>query len=104
MLAYRQTVEVTGGNMLNSSTTPEIDVRLIPPSHRHSTIFGVLNALSPGGAMQVTSDHDPKPLHHQIDTRYPDEFGWLYLKEGPDVWKVQITRTESSGCDCCCGH
>lgn len=90
--------------MLNSSTTPEIDVRLIPPSHRHSTIFGVLNALSPGGAMQVTSDHDPKPLHHQIDTRYPDEFGWLYLKEGPDVWKVQITRTESSGCDCCCGH
>lgn len=90
--------------MLNSNTTPEIDARLIPPSHRHSTIFGVLNALSPGGSMHVTSDHDPKPVHHQIDTRYPDEFGWLYLEQGPEVWKVQITRTESSGCDCCCGQ
>ena len=90
--------------MLSLENTPEIDVRQIPPSHRHPTIFGVLTALAPGGAMHVTSDHDPRPLHHQIDTRYPDEFGWLYLEQGPDVWKVQIRRAESAGCDCCCGN
>ena len=90
--------------MLSLDNIPEIDVRQIPPSHRHPTIFGVLTALSPGGAMHVTSDHDPRPLHYQIESRYPEEFGWLYLEQGPEVWKVQITRAEASGCDCCCGH
>jgi uncharacterized protein (DUF2249 family) len=90
--------------MLKPSDTPEIDVRQIPPSHRHSTIFGVLTALAPGGAMHVTSDDDPRPLRLQIGTRWPDEFGWLYLEQGPDVWRVQIARSESSGCECCCGH
>jgi uncharacterized protein (DUF2249 family) len=82
---------------------PSVDVRIIPPSHRHSTIFGVLTGLAPGGAMLVTSDHDPRPLHYQIETRYPDQFGWQYLEQGPDVWRVEITRQESTGCGCCCG-
>jgi uncharacterized protein (DUF2249 family) len=90
--------------MSNASHTPMIDVRTLPPSHRHPTIFGVLASLEPGGAMQVTSDHDPRPLHYQIATRYPDQFGWAYLEEGPDVWRIEITRQESSGCECCCGH
>jgi uncharacterized protein (DUF2249 family) len=54
--------------------------------------------------MRVTSDHDPHPLHYQIATRFPDQFGWEYLEHGPDVWKVQITRAEGSGRECCCGH
>jgi uncharacterized protein (DUF2249 family) len=87
-----------------SNNIPEIDVRVIPPSHRHPTIFGVLTALAPGGVMHVTSDHDPRPLRHQIEARYPDEFHWSYLEQGPDVWKVQIEREESSGCTCSCGH
>lgn len=90
--------------MPNSSNIPEIDVRLIPPDQRHPAIFSVLTTLAPGGPMHVTSDHDPRPLRYQIETRYPDEFGWLYLEEGPDTWRVQISRAESSGCDCCCGH
>ncbi|MBB1251597.1 DUF2249 domain-containing protein [Rhizobium sp. G21] len=86
-----------------SSAIPEIDVRVIPPSQRHPSIFGMLAQLEPGRAMQVTSDHDPRPLHHQIMTRFPDEFGWDYVEEGPEVWKVLITRAEGGGCDCCCG-
>ena len=89
--------------MSNSLNTPSIDVRTLPPSHRHPTIFGVLTALAPGGAMHVTSDHDPRPLHYQIETRYPEQFDWRYLQQGPEVWKVEIRRQESSGCECCCG-
>ncbi|MDO6966885.1 DUF2249 domain-containing protein [Rhizobium alvei] len=90
--------------MLNLEETREVDVRLIPPNQRHPTIFGMLTALAPGAAMHVTSDHDPRPLHYQIETRWPDEFLWVYLANGPEVWKVQIRRADSAGCDCCCGH
>jgi uncharacterized protein (DUF2249 family) len=87
-----------------TNNIPEIDVRFIPLSHRHPTIFGLLTALVPGGMMYVTSDHDPHPLHHQIETRYPEEFGWEYLEEGPEVWKVRISRAGKSGCECRGGH
>lgn len=35
--------------------------------------------------MHVISDHDPRPLHMQIESRYPEEFGWEYLETGPEV-------------------
>lgn len=90
--------------MTDTLNLPLIDVRIIPPSQRHPAIFGVLTALEPGGAMLVTSDHDPRPLHYQIETRYPEQFDWEYLEQGPEVWRIQIKRPESSGCDCCCGN
>ena len=90
--------------MLGPDTVARIDVRAMPPSRRHPTIFGVLVGLSPGGAMQVISDHDPRPLANQIESRWPDQFGWQYLAQGPDVWKVQITRAESTCCGGCGGH
>ena len=88
--------------MSNPTCVLEIDVRQIPSGHRHPAIFGVLTSLQPGGAMHVTSDHDPRPLHTQIESRYPDEFGWSYLEQGPGIWRVEITRAENSGCDCSC--
>lgn len=91
-------------NMSNSENIPLIDVRTIAPPERHPRIFGMLTALAPGGMMHVASDHDPRPLHYQIETRYPEQFEWTYLEQGPSVWRVSIKRHDSSGCDCCCGH
>ncbi|KRD60523.1 hypothetical protein N184_06785 [Sinorhizobium sp. GL28] len=82
---------------------PFIDVRTIPPVERHPKIFGMLNALAEGGAFIIINDHDPRPLHYQLETRYPGEFTWEYLEQGPAVWRVEIGRQQSSGCDCCCG-
>ncbi|ARM92178.1 UNVERIFIED_ORG: uncharacterized protein (DUF2249 family) [Rhizobium aethiopicum] len=81
---------------------PHIDVRTIHPIERHPRIFGTLSALTPGDAMLITSDHEPRPLHYQLETAFPGKFLWEYLEQGPDVWRVQITR-QDSGCDCCCG-
>ena len=80
-----------------------IDVRVIPHAERHATIFGALNTLAPGKALEVTADHDPRPLHYQLETNFPGQFGWDYLEQGPEVWRVEIDRLEDSGCDCCCG-
>jgi uncharacterized protein (DUF2249 family) len=53
--------------------------------------------------MVITSDHEPRPLHYQIEMRHPGEFRWEYLEEGPEVWRVEIGRLEDSGCECSCG-
>jgi Uncharacterized conserved protein len=90
--------------MSNNAEIPLIDVRIIPPAERHPRIFGVLTSLQPGNSMHVASDHDPRPLHYQIESRYPEQFDWSYLEQGPQTWRVQITRAKGSGCDCCCGH
>lgn len=89
---------------MTDTAIPNIDVRTLAPAERHPKIFGVLTSLTPGAVMHVTSDHDPRPLHHQIESRYPEEFDWQYLEQGPQVWRVEIQRAKSSGCECCCGH
>lgn len=88
---------------VETDTKPLIDVRTIPPVERHPKIFGMLDALAEGGALIIINDHDPRPLHYQLETRYPGEFTWDYLDQGPDVWRVEIGRQQATGCDCCCG-
>jgi uncharacterized protein (DUF2249 family) len=38
------------------------------------------------------NDHDPKPLHHQLEAEWPKQFSWSYVERGPDVWCVQIGK------------
>lgn len=81
---------------------PHIDVRTLHPAERHPRIFGTLHTLMPGGVLHITSDHEPRPLHYQLETGLPGKFSWEYLEQGPEVWRVEITRLDA-GCDCCCG-
>jgi uncharacterized protein (DUF2249 family) len=84
---------------------PVIDVRTLLPHERHSTIFGRIDALTPGASLIIVVDHAPRPLHHQLEARYPGQFSWSYLEEGPEVWRVEIGRpvgglSEKHVCTC----
>lgn len=70
----------------------QLDVRTISPRERHPMIFGILDGLKQGSHLELTNDHDPKPLYYQIQATRPGEFDWEYIDEGPDVWRVRITR------------
>jgi uncharacterized protein (DUF2249 family) len=70
-----------------------IDVRLIPPSHRHAMIFRLFHRLEDGKGFQLVADHDPRPLRYQFDVRYGSGCKWTYLERGPDVWRVRLVRT-----------
>ena len=49
-------------------------------------------ALKPGEEMDLTNDHDPRPLHYQMLAEYTGRFEWAYLEQGPEVWKVAIGK------------
>ena len=36
--------------------------------------------------------NDPKPLYYQLLAERGNAFGWQYLSEGPEWWKVQISK------------
>lgn len=73
-----------------------LDVTKIEPSLKHSTIFERLEALSAGESLTLHNDHDPKPLYYQLSHEYPGEFDWIYQEEGPSLWKVKISKKEST--------
>ncbi len=81
-----------------------VDVRSIPPRERHPRIFSTFAHLPDGAFMELVNDHDPKPLYFQFQSQAPGRFGWDYLEEGPEVWRVRISKI-SGGASCCgsCG-
>lgn len=70
----------------------ELDVRLLPPRDKHPTIFRTFDALASGQALVLLNDHDPRPLRYQLAAERPDSFEWEYEAEGPELWRVRISR------------
>jgi uncharacterized protein (DUF2249 family) len=81
--------------MSEATNEVRIDVREITPRERHPLIFNQFASLKVGEAMRLVNDHDPKPLHYQLQAEHPGEADWEYLEEGPEVWQVKITRIAS---------
>jgi uncharacterized protein (DUF2249 family) len=48
--------------------------------------------LSAGETMELVNDHDPKPLYQQFMLNYQEKFVWEYLEQGPEIWKIGITK------------
>lgn len=69
-----------------------IDVRPMPPRERHPKIFGTWAELAPGESILLVNDHDPVPLYYQFAAEHTGTFRWEYLEQGPDVFRVRITR------------
>jgi uncharacterized protein (DUF2249 family) len=88
-----------------------IDVRTIPPRDRHPLIFTTFGKLDSGQALVLVNDHDPRPLRQVFESTLPGRFGWDYLEQGPDLWRVAITKladadreaAEGNCCGGCCG-
>lgn len=73
--------------------TPEVlDVREVPPKLRHPMIFEMFDTLATGAAFVLVNDHDPKPLFYQFQHERAGAFGWRYLEDGPDTWRVEISK------------
>ncbi len=69
-----------------------IDVRTMVPRLRHPTIFNAWNEQSDGGAILIVNDHDPVPLYYQFAAEFRGGFHWEYLEQGPEVWRVRVSK------------
>ncbi len=76
----------------HATEIPVLDVRILPPKEKHPTIFETFDALEPGSSFVLLNDHDPVPLRYQFEGERPDRFTWVYLEQGPDIWRVEIGR------------
>ena len=82
-----------------------VDVREIQPRERHPLIFGSFDRLSPGEALLLINDHDPKPLFYQFQAESNGKFTWDYLENGPEVWRVRIGKVPDAAANACaCAH
>ena len=71
---------------------PELDARTIPHAIRHAAVLGAVASLAQGAAMVLVAPHDPKPLLAQIADREAGAVTVRYLDEGPDAWRLRLTR------------
>jgi uncharacterized protein (DUF2249 family) len=81
-----------------------VDLRAIAPPERHPLVFSTFRGLAPGEAMVLMNDRDPRLLYHQFTAEIPGGFTWQYLEQGPQAWRVAITRNRAAPKgDACCG-
>ncbi len=70
----------------------ELNVTQIVPKERHPLIFRTFDDLKNGEYFVLINDHDPKPLYYQLLHEREGLFNWEYVVQGPDEWKVKISK------------
>jgi uncharacterized protein (DUF2249 family) len=70
----------------------ELNVTIIAPRERHPLIFKTFDEMETGGAFVLVNDHDPKPLYYSFLHEREGQFGWDYLVQGPEEWRVRISK------------
>jgi regulator of cell morphogenesis and NO signaling len=84
---------------MNQTQENILNVTVIEPRLKHPTIFKRYEILETGMSLDIHNDHDPKPLYFQMQAELGNTFQWEYLEQGPEWWKVRITKNEGSEAD-----
>ena len=77
---------------METTTETILNVTLLEPRQKHPTIFNRFDELNEGESLIIHNDHDPKPLYYQLLGERGNIFNWEYLEQGPQWWKIKITR------------
>lgn len=70
----------------------QLDLRTLQPRERHGMVFDTFDKLEVGDAFELLNDHAPTPLYYQFLHERAGIFSWDSLEEGPETWRVRITR------------
>lgn len=73
----------------------QLDVREIDKRFRKKTILSIFDDLEDGHTLELTSDHSLAPLEKLFQKEKQGFFEWKELEDGPELWKILITKEES---------
>lgn len=76
----------------NIALVDSFDLRPYPPAERHEMFYKAFADLKQGESFEFINDHDPKPLYYQMEFESKEPFKWIYLEEGPEEWKVKVSK------------
>jgi uncharacterized protein (DUF2249 family) len=78
-----------------SSTTPlKVDIRRLGPcADRKAAVLATFDALARGEGLVVVNDHLPNGLLKHLEEQRPGAFDWTLVEPGPEVFRVEITKT-----------
>lgn len=71
---------------------PELDARTIPHAVRHAAVIGAFEGVPTGGSLILTAPHNPVSLLEQLSDRAGGALRVEYLEQGPEAWRLQLTR------------
>ena len=77
--------------------TQTLDVTVIETRFKPSAIYGHFDALKQGEGFILHNDHDPRPLYYSLIHDRGQIFDWEYLRNGPAIWEVKISKKAIAG-------
>lgn len=69
-----------------------LDIRPLQPPRKSTTVLATFDRLEEGESFVLVDDQDPETLRPYLERERPGEGQWVYLRQGPYVWHVRITR------------
>ncbi len=82
----------------------QVDTRPMEPKNRRALVFWAFDQLGVDVTMELVNDHEPLTLRSQFELEKPNLFKWETLENGPNVWRVAVTKLKGKhGVDHCCG-
>lgn len=70
----------------------ELDLREVERFQRHPLVFAKFDALDVGESFVLINDHDPVPLHGQMEAMRPQQLTWEYIVREPGIFHIRIRR------------
>jgi uncharacterized protein (DUF2249 family) len=79
---------------MSSSMTTTVDIRMLGAcADRKATVLATFDALACGERLLVVNDHLPNGLLRHFEEQRPGAFGWTLVEGGPEVFRVEITKS-----------
>lgn len=64
----------------------------------------MFEGLSGGASFELADDHDPVSLREHFYALALENFEWQYLEQGPQIWRIQISKKPTAKKEAgCCG-
>ncbi len=74
------------------------EINLLERAHGecHETVIRGLDGIQPGDSAVIVADHDAKPVLYQYQAERGQALNWQYEEEGPEVWKIRVTKSQGA--------